>query len=46
MEIDDGLLAFFAEEEGVVGGVVDKEVFGEFVPRRVAFFVRGLMEKI
>ena len=29
MEVNKGLLAFFAEEEGTVGGVVHKEVFGE-----------------
>ena len=29
MEINEGLLAFFAEEEGAVGGVVHEEVFGE-----------------
>ena len=29
MEVNEGLLAFFAEEEGAVGGVVHEEVFGE-----------------
>jgi len=29
MEVNKGLLAFFAEEEGAVGGVVHEEVFGE-----------------
>ncbi len=29
MEVNEGLLAFWAEEEGAVGGVVHKEVFGE-----------------
>ena len=29
MEVNDGLLAFGAEEEGAVGGVVHEEVFGE-----------------
>ena len=29
MEVDDGLLAFFAEEEGAVGVGVHEEVFGE-----------------
>ena len=27
VEIDDGLLAFWAEEEGAVGGVVHEEIF-------------------
>ena len=29
VEIDNGLLAFFAEEEGAVGVGVHKEVFGQ-----------------
>lgn len=29
MKVDDGLLAFFAEEEGAVGVGVHEEVFGE-----------------
>ena len=29
MEVNKGLLAFFGEEEGAVGGVVHEEVFGE-----------------
>ena len=29
MEVNEGLLAFFAEEESAVGGVVHEEVFGE-----------------
>lgn len=29
MEVNKRLLAFFAEEEGAVGGVVYEEVFGE-----------------
>ena len=29
MEVNKGLLAFGAEEEGAVGGVVHEEVFGE-----------------
>ena len=29
MEVNEGLLAFGAEEEGAVGGVVHEEVFGE-----------------
>ena len=29
MEVNKGLTAFFAEEEGAVGGVVVEEVFGE-----------------
>ena len=29
MEVNKGLPAFFAEEEGAVGGVVHEEVFGE-----------------
>ena len=29
MEVNKGLLAFFAEEKGAVGGVVHEEVFGE-----------------
>ncbi len=29
MEVNEGLLAFGAEEEGTVGGVVHEEVFGE-----------------
>ena len=29
MEVDDGLLAFFAEEEGAVGVGVHEEVFGD-----------------
>ena len=29
IEVNEGLLAFFAEEEGAVGGVVHEEVFGE-----------------
>ncbi len=29
MEVNEGLPAFFAEEEGAVGGVVHEEVFGE-----------------
>lgn len=29
MEVNKGLLAFFAEEEGADGGVVHEEVFGE-----------------
>ncbi len=29
MEVDEGLLAFGAEEEGAVGGVVHEKVFGE-----------------
>ena len=29
MEVNKGLLAFFAEEEGALGGVVHEEVFGE-----------------
>ena len=29
MEVNEGLLAFFTEEEGAVGGVVHEEVLGE-----------------
>ena len=29
MEVNKGLLAFFGEAEGAVGGVVHEEVFGE-----------------
>ena len=29
MEVYEGLLAFGAEEEGAVGGVVHEEIFGE-----------------
>ena len=29
MEVNEGLLAFWTEEEGAVGGVVHEEVFGE-----------------
>ena len=29
MKVNKRLLAFFAEEEGAVGGVVHEEVFGE-----------------
>ena len=29
MEVNEGLLAFGAEEEGAVGGVVHEEIFGE-----------------
>ena len=29
VKVNKGLLAFFAEEEGAVGGVVHEEVFGE-----------------
>ena len=29
MEVNEGLLAFFAEEEGAVGVVVHEEVLGE-----------------
>ena len=29
MEVNEGLPAFFAEEDGAVGGVVHEEVFGE-----------------
>ena len=36
MEGNEGLSAFFAEEEGAVGGVVVEEVFGEDVAGRVA----------
>ena len=28
MEVNKGLLAFLAEEEGAVGGVVHEEIFG------------------
>lgn len=36
MEGNEGLSAFFAEEEGAVGGLVVEEVFGEDVAGRVA----------
>lgn len=29
VEVNEGLLVFFGEEEGAVGGVVHEEVFGE-----------------